>query len=77
MLNLNYTLTKTELNKILTLEKFLILDYGFTKDLINFLKKKENQFIFIDYLTEKIKNRDYIEAIISNIENKYNIIFEV
>ena len=74
---LNYTLTKTELSKLLTLEKFLILDYGFTRDLINFLRKKENQFIFIDFLTEKIQNRDYIDMLIENIENKYNIIFEV
>ena len=74
---LNYTLTKKELEKIMTLEKFLILDYDFTKDLINFLKKKENQFIFIDYLMGRIKNRDYINMLIENIENKYNLIFEV
>ena len=77
MLNLNYALTKKELEKIMTLEKFLILDYDFTKDLINFLKKKENQFIFIDYLMGRIKNRDYINMLIENIENKYNLIFEV
>jgi len=77
MLNLSYSLTKKELEKIMTLEKFLILDYDFTKDLINFLKKKENQFIFIDYLMGRIKNRDYINMLIENIENKYNLIFEV
>ena len=45
---LNYTLTKKELEKIMTLEKFLILDYDFTKDLINFLKKRKiNLFLLI------------------------------
>ena len=68
--------TKKEFEKLNILMKFLIMDYDFTGDLIKFLKKQENQFLFIEFLKSKI-GFDYTEAIINNIEYKYNIVFLV